>query len=166
VTLVAGPVALPTPVGVTRIDVVSARDMAAAVAAALPADIAVMVAAVADWHVAAADAKLKKTPGAAPPSLNLIENPDILASVGHAAHRPHLVVGFAAETGDLLSNAAAKLTKKGADWIVANDVSEGVFAADSNHVHLVTSAGSEDWGAASKDAVATRLAARIADALG
>lgn len=166
VTLVAGPVSLPTPPDVTRIDVVSARDMAAAVAAALPADVAVMVAAVADWHVAAADGKLKKAPGAAPPTLTLIENPDILASVGHAANRPRLVVGFAAETGDLLTNAAAKLTKKGADWIIANDVTDGVFGTDSNHVHLVTTAGSEDWGAASKDAIATRLAARIADALG
>jgi phosphopantothenoylcysteine decarboxylase/phosphopantothenate--cysteine ligase len=163
VTLIAGPVSLPTPAGVTRIDVTSARDMAAAVAAALPADIAVMVAAVADWHVAAADSKLKKTPGAAPPSLTLIENPDILAGVGHDANRPRLVVGFAAETGNLLQNAAAKRVKKGADWIIANDVSTGVFGTDSNHVHLVTASGSEDWGGASKDAVATRLAARIAD---
>ena len=163
VTLVAGPVALPTPPGVTRIDVVSARDMAAAVAAALPADIAVMVAAVADWHVESAGQKLKKT-GAGPPALTLIENPDILATIGHAASRPKLVIGFAAETTDLLANAAAKRAKKGADWIVANNVSEGVFGSDSNHVHLVTAAGSEDWGTASKTAVATQLVERIINA--
>ena len=165
VTLVAGPVALPTPAGVTRIDVVSARDMAAAVMAALPADVAVMVAAVADWRVEAAPGKLKKTKDSAPPSLALVENPDILATVGHSAQRPRLVVGFAAETGDLLANAAAKLAKKGADWIIANDVSEGVFGADTNHVHLVSSAGSDDWGAATKADVAARLASRIADTL-
>ena len=164
VTLVAGPVALPTPSGVTRIDVVSARDMAAAVAAALPADIAVMVAAVADWHVEAAAQKLKKG-ASGPPTLTLIENPDILAAIGHAANRPRLVIGFAAETTDLLANAAAKRAKKGADWIVANNVSNGVFGTDSNHVHFVTAAGSEDWGAASKIAVATQLVERIIDAL-
>ncbi|MBC7504427.1 MAG: bifunctional phosphopantothenoylcysteine decarboxylase/phosphopantothenate--cysteine ligase CoaBC [Sandarakinorhabdus sp.] len=164
VTLLAGPVALPTPAGVTRIDVTSARDMAAAVTAALPADIAVMVAAVADWRVEAAPQKLKKGPGS-PATLTLVENPDILAAIGHAANRPALVIGFAAETTDLLANAAAKLTRKGADWIIANNVSEGVFGADFNHVHLVTAAGSEDWGAASKADVATRLVKRIADAL-
>ena len=164
VTLVAGPVALPTPPGVTRIDVVSARDMAAAATAALPADIAVMVAAVADWHVEAAGQKLKKN-DAGPPALTLVENPDILATIGHAANRPELVIGFAAETTDLLANAAAKRAKKGADWIVANNVSEGVFGTDSNHVHLVTAAGSEDWGTTSKTAMATRLVERIIDAL-
>ena len=164
VTLVTGPVALPTPPGVTRIDVVSARDMAAAVEDALPADIAVMVAAVAEWRVEAAGAKMKKTNGAPPPALALVENPDILAAVGHHASRPRLVIGFAAETGDLLANAGAKLARKGADWIVANDVSTGVFGEDATHVHLVSATGSEDWGAASKAAVATRLAARIADA--
>ncbi len=161
VTLIAGPVALETPPGVTRTNVTSARDMAAAVAAALPADIAVMVAAVADWHVAAADQKLKKTP-AGPPSFTLVENPDILATTGHAANRPKLVIGFAAETTDLLANATAKLAKKGADWIIANDVSEGVFGTDDNHVHLVTAATTEDWGPATKAQIATRLANRIA----
>jgi phosphopantothenoylcysteine decarboxylase/phosphopantothenate--cysteine ligase len=164
VTLVAGPVALPTPAGVTRIDVVSARDMAAAVDAALPADIAVMVAAVADWRVEAAGTKLKKAKGAPPPALALVENPDILAAIGHHAARPRLVIGFAAETGDLIANASAKLARKGADWIIANDVSTGVFGADATHVHLVSATGIEDWGAASKAAVATRLAERIADA--
>ncbi len=134
-----GPVALATPPGVTRIDVVSAREMAAAVAAALPADAAIMVAAVADWHVEPATSKLKKSRGA-PPPINLVENPDILATTGHAANRPALVIGFAAETDDLIAHATAKLAKKGADWIVANDVSEGVFGEDRTHVHLITHA--------------------------
>ena len=161
VTLVAGPVQLPTPAGVTRVDVMTARDMQAACAAALPADIAVMVAAVADWRADAAPKKLKKD-GSAPAPLTLTENPDILAGIGHHAQRPALVVGFAAETHELLSNAAAKRVKKGADWIVANDVTNGVFGSDSNHVHLVTPTGSEDWGEQPKDEVATTLAARIA----
>ncbi len=164
VTLVAGPVHLPTPAGVARIDVVSAREMAAAVDAALPADIAVMVAAVADWRVEAAPAKLKKG-GAGPPALTLVENPDILAAVGHGPRRPRLVIGFAAETGDLIANAAAKLAKKGADWIIANDVSDGVFGTESNHVHRVTAAGAEDWGPAAKDAVAARLVDAIVETL-
>ena len=164
VTLVAGPVTLPTPPGVTRIDVVSARDMAAAVAAALPADVAIMVAAVADWRAEATGQKLKKT-AAGPPPLQLIENPDILATVGHAPNRPRLVIGFAAETSDLVGNATAKLGRKGADWIIANDVSAGVFGTDSNHVYLVSAAGVEDWGAGSKADVAARLVQRIVDAL-
>ena len=163
VTLVAGPVALPTPPGVTRIDVESARDMAAAVDQALPADVAVMVAAVADWRVETAAAKLKKG-DAGPPALHLVENPDILAIVAAPGpHRPRLVIGFAAETGDLLANAAAKRVRKNADWIVANDVAQGVFGTDRNHVHLVDAAGTEDWGAASKAEVARRLVERIAD---
>ena len=162
VTLVAGPVHLPTPAGVTRIDVTTARQMQAACEAALPADIAVMVAAVADWRAEPATAKLKKD-GGAPPPLTLVENPDILAGIGHHAQRPTLVVGFAAETGDLIAHASAKRVKKRADWIVANDVSEGVFGSDSNHVHLVTASGAADWGPASKQAVAQRLAAAIAD---
>jgi len=165
VTLVAGPVHLPTPPGVTRIDVTTARQMQAACDAALPADIAVMVAAVADWRAEAAPAKLKKD-GGAPPALVLVENPDILAGIGNHAQRPALVVGFAAETGDLLAHAAAKRTRKRADWIVANDVTEGVFGTDSNHVHLVTADGAQDWGAASKQAVAERLATAIADQFG
>ena len=164
VTLVAGPVALATPAGVNRIDVISAREMAAAVAAALPADIAIMVAAVADWHVEPAAKKLKKGAGG-PPDLNLVENPDILATTGHAPNRPRLVIGFAAETDTLIANAEAKLAKKGADWIVANDVSEGVFGEDKTHVHLISHAGREDWGPSSKAEVATRLVARIAESL-
>ena len=164
VTLVSGPVALATPPGVTRIDVISAREMAAAVAAALPADAAIMVAAVADWHVEPATSKLKKSKGA-PPPINLVENPDILATTGHATNRPALVIGFAAETDDLIAHATAKLAKKGADWIVANDVSEGVFGEDRTHVHLITHHGREDWGASSKADVAARLATRIADTL-
>ena len=161
VTLVAGPVHLPTPTGVTRIDVTTARDMHAACEAALPADIAVMVAAVADWRAEENPQKLKKD-GSAPPPLLLTENPDILAGIGHHARRPALVVGFAAETQDLIPHAAAKRVTKGADWIVANDVREGVFGTDSNHVHLVTATGSEDWGHQAKSAVAATLAARIA----
>ncbi len=161
VTLVAGPVHLATPAGVTRIDVMTARDMKAACEAALPADIAVMVAAVADWRAEVSPQKLKKD-GSVPPPLSLTENPDILAGIGHHAQRPALVVGFAAETHDLIHHAAAKRLKKGADWIVANNVSEGVFGSDANHVHLITATGSEDWGAQAKHAVATTLADRIA----
>ncbi len=164
VTLIAGPVALPTPPGVTRIDVTSARDMAAAVDAALPVDVAIMVAAVADWRVETAGSKIKKGSGG-PPALHLTENPDILASVASGANRPRLVIGFAAETGNLIAQATAKLARKRADWIIANDVSQGVFGADANHVHLVSAAGAEDWGAASKAEVAARLVQRIADAL-
>ena len=138
--------------------------MAAAVAGALPADAAVMVAAVADWHVEPAAKKLKKGAGG-PPDLNLVENPDILATTGHAPNRPRLVIGFAAETDTLIANAEAKLAKKGADWIVANDVSEGVFGEDKTHVHLISHAGREDWGPSSKAEVASRLAARIAESL-
>jgi phosphopantothenoylcysteine decarboxylase/phosphopantothenate--cysteine ligase len=161
VTLVAGPVHLPTPAGVTRVDVMTARQMQAACEAALPADIAVMVAAVADWRAEAADHKLKKD-GSGPPPLTLTENPDILAGIGHHARRPALVVGFAAETGNLIANASAKLAKKGADWIIANDVTDGVFGSDNTHVQLISAAGADDWGPTPKQAVAQRLAARIA----
>ena len=161
VTLVAGPVHLHTPAGVTRVDVMTARDMAAACEAALPADIAVMVAAVADWRAEAAPQKLKKDGSALPP-LMLTENPDILAGIVHHAQRPALVAGFAAETHDLIPHAAAKRNRKGADWIVANDVTDGVFGSDSNHVHLITANGTEDWNKQSKNDVATTLAARIA----
>jgi phosphopantothenoylcysteine decarboxylase/phosphopantothenate--cysteine ligase len=163
VSLVTGPVALPTPPGVTRLDVETAREMAAAVDAALPADAAVMVAAVADWRVEAAPAKLKKGDGL--PVLALAENPDILAGLARHPQRPRLLIGFAAETGALLAKARAKRAAKGCDWLVANDVSKGVFGADANHVHLLHEGGEEDWGAASKQAIAARLAQRIADAL-
>ena len=161
VTLVAGPVHLPTPAGVTRIDVTTAREMLAACGGALPADAAIMVAAVADWRAEPTAHKLKKT-GSAPPPLALKENPDILASIAGHARRPALVVGFAAETENLIAHAAAKRARKGADWIVANDVSTGVFGTDSNHVHLITATACEDWGQQPKNDVATTLAGRIA----
>ena len=163
VTLVAGPVTLATPPGVERVDVESAQDMANAVAAALPADAAVMVAAVADWYVTAAPQKLKK--GDAPPTLTLAENPDILATLARSPRRPRLLIGFAAETEDVVAHATAKRARKGADWIVANDVSGDVFGGDANTVHLVTADGSEAWERLPKDTVATRLAERIADTL-
>jgi phosphopantothenoylcysteine decarboxylase/phosphopantothenate--cysteine ligase len=163
VTLIAGPVALPTPAGVDRVDVESAAEMKAAVDAALPADAAVLVAAVADWRVDAAPNKLKKADG--PPQLAWSPNPDILAELASGPKRPRLVVGFAAETDDLIKAAMEKRARKGCDWIVANDVSGGVMGSDSNQVHLITADGVDDWPAASKAAVAARLADRIADAL-
>ncbi|MEI5687467.1 bifunctional phosphopantothenoylcysteine decarboxylase/phosphopantothenate--cysteine ligase CoaBC [Sphingomonas kyungheensis] len=163
VTLVAGPVTLATPPGVHRIDVVTAAEMAAAVAAALPADAAVMVAAVADWHVAAAPQKVKK--GDKPPALVLAENPDILATLAQGLQRPRLVVGFAAETERVVEQATAKRIRKRADWIVANDVSGDVFGGEANTVHLVTADGVESWERLPKAAVARRLADRIAAAL-
>jgi phosphopantothenoylcysteine decarboxylase / phosphopantothenate---cysteine ligase len=163
VTLVSGPVALPTPRGVTRIDVETAQEMANAVAQSLPADAAVMVAAVADWHVQPADQKIKK--GDAAPTLHLSENPDILALLAKSPHRPRLVVGFAAETERVVEHATAKRTRKGADWIVANDVSGDVMGGEHNAIHLVTANGVEDWDKMPKHLVARRLAERIADAL-
>ena len=164
VTLVSGPVALQTPPGVTRIDVESAREMAAAVEAALPADAAVMVAAVADWAVEPTPRKIKKGAGG-PPVLKLHENPDILATVSRHARRPKLVVGFAAETNDVIAHAQAKLAKKGCDLIVANDVSGDVMGGDRNLVHLVSASGVESLAEGSKDEVARLLAARIAGLL-
>ncbi|MET4897249.1 bifunctional phosphopantothenoylcysteine decarboxylase/phosphopantothenate--cysteine ligase CoaBC [Sphingomonadaceae bacterium jetA1] len=164
VTLVAGPVTLPTPPGVTRIDVESARQMADAVQGALPADAAVMVAAVADWRVEAARQKVKKDGGAAP-ALTLVENPDILATVATGPDRPALVVGFAAETEHVIDHAIAKRARKRADWIVANDVSSDVFGGKANSVHLVTADGVESWERMAKEDVARGLAQRIADAL-
>ncbi|MET0268906.1 MAG: bifunctional phosphopantothenoylcysteine decarboxylase/phosphopantothenate--cysteine ligase CoaBC [Sphingomonas sp.] len=165
VSLVAGPVALPTPPGVTRIDVETARQMAAAVDAALPADVAVMVAAVADWRTTQATGQKIKKNGGAPPPLALTENPDILATVSQGARRPALVVGFAAETQDVIANAMAKRLRKGCDWIVANDVSGDVMGGADNTVHLVTGGGVESWALLRKEAVAERLAARIAATL-
>ena len=163
VTLVAGPVALPTPAGVVRLDVETAQQMTDAVTAALPADAAVLVAAVADWRVEPAEQKLKKTGGA--PALNLIANPDILATLAASAQRPQLLVGFAAETERLLDHASDKRVRKGADWIVANDVSGDVMGGGANTVHIVTSDGIESWEPLPKRDVAHRLAERIADAL-
>ena len=165
VTLVAGPVHLATPAGVERIDVETAREMAAAVEAGLPADAAVMVAAVADWRAEPALTKIKKRADGGLPPLALAENPDLLASLAAHARRPRLVVGFAAETDELLANATAKLARKGCDWIVANDVSGDVMGGSENEVHLITAHGIEPWERLSKEDVASRLALRIADAL-
>ncbi|MGW8281114.1 bifunctional phosphopantothenoylcysteine decarboxylase/phosphopantothenate--cysteine ligase CoaBC [Sphingomonas aurantiaca] len=163
VTLVAGPVTLPTPPAVDRIDVETARAMATAVDHALPADAAVMVAAVADWHVESVPQKIKK--GEATPTLTLAENPDILATLARSPHRPRLLIGFAAETERVIEHALAKRVRKTADWIVANDVSGDVMGGTDNSVHLITEAGVESWERLPKDAVAARLAERIADAL-
>ena len=163
VTLISGPVQLTTPQGIVRVDVETARQMAEAVHSALPADVAVMVAAVADWRVQPAPSKLKKTQGG--PVLTFEENPDILATVAAASDRPQLLIGFAAETDSLLDNARMKLEQKRADWIVANDVSGDVMGGNENSVHLVTQDNVESWERLSKDLVATRLADRIADAL-
>jgi phosphopantothenoylcysteine decarboxylase/phosphopantothenate--cysteine ligase len=164
VTLVAGPVALATPSGVTRIDVETAAQMKAAVDNALPADAAVLVAAVADWGVEAAGSKLKKADG--PPRLDWKQNPDILAGLAADARRPGLLVGFAAETEDVVNVAQAKRARKGCDWIVANDVSGDVMGGDANSVHLITADGVESWERAPKEEVARRLAERIADRIG
>jgi len=165
VTLIAGPVHLPTPSGVDRVDVETAREMAAAVEAALPADAAVMVAAVADWRVEPSAQKIKKRADGVPPPLGLAENPDILAGLAASADRPPLVVGFAAETQDVVVLGTAKRVKKGCDWIVANDVSGDVMGGSDNSVHLITADGVESWEQLPKDQVAHRLATRIADAL-
>lgn len=163
VTLVAGPVTLATPSGVDRIDVETAGEMAKAVAGALPADAAVMVAAVGDWRVDAVGQKIKK--GTTPPNLVLRENPDILAELASSPQRPGLLIGFAAETERVTEHAAEKRTRKGVDWIIANDVSGDVMGGEANAVHLVTSSGVESWERLPKMAVADRLAARIAEAL-
>ncbi|WP_287991153.1 bifunctional phosphopantothenoylcysteine decarboxylase/phosphopantothenate--cysteine ligase CoaBC [Acidiphilium sp.] len=162
VTLVSGPVALADPAGVAVVRVETALEMRAAVLAALPADAAVFCAAVADWRVEAQGRKIKKT--GAPPALALVENPDILAEVSRLeGRRPRLVVGFAAETGDLVAQATAKRARKGCDWIVANDVGAGtgIMGGAENEVVLITEAGAEPWPRAGKDAVADRLAERI-----
>ena len=165
VTLVSGPVAIPDPPGVAVRRVESAREMLAACEAALPADIAVMAAAVADWRVAReAGQKLKKEAGAPAPTLAMALNPDILATLSAHAQRPALVVGFAAETEQVVEHAVAKRARKGCDWIVANDVSGGVMGGDANRVHLITAEGVEDWPEMPKEEVARRLAARIAEA--
>lgn len=164
VTLVAGPVGLPTPGGVTRIDVETAQQMRDAVVDALPADAAILVAAVADWRISnPSPTKMKK--GGGPPQLHFAPNPDILAELGVSPERPTLLVGFAAETDSVVANAQAKLASKKADWIVANDVSGDVMGGANNRVHLVTASGVEDWPDQSKDAVAAHLIDRIAKEL-
>lgn len=166
VHLISGPVTIPDPQGVNVTHVETAREMQAAVESHLPADAAVMVAAVADWRTASAsDQKIKKQPGEGAPTLSMVENPDILAGVGHSAKRPGLVVGFAAETQDVLANAGRKLEKKGADWIVANDVSGDVMGGDRNRVRVLSRAGIEEWPEMSKEQVAEKLAEKITAAL-
>jgi phosphopantothenoylcysteine decarboxylase/phosphopantothenate--cysteine ligase len=165
VHLVTGPVELTDPPGVTTTHVETAEQMLSAVEAALPVDGAVFVAAVADWRVAGAtESKLKKSPGAGPPALALIENPDILATIGHHRVRPSIVVGFAAETDNVVENGTAKLARKGADIIVANDVStgSGVMGGARNRVTVITASGAEPWPELDKSEVAGRLAQLIA----
>ena len=163
VTLIAGPVSLPTPGGVARIDVETADQMAAAVEAALPADVAILVAAVADWKVTPSPVKLKKGDGA--PALTFSPNPDILATLAASPDRPRLLIGFAAETNDLVANATEKRIRKDADWIIANDVSRDVMGGSHNQVHLITADGDDPWEVATKEAVAARLIARIIQTL-
>lgn len=169
VTFVTGPADVPPPAGVRVVAVQSARDMLAAVKAALPADAAVFAAAVADWRVASAsDKKIKKDGSGSLPVLEFAENPDILATVSQMKKgRPGLVIGFAAETNDVVENATAKRARKGCDWIVANDVSPatGIMGGAENAITLIREDGSEDWPRMSKDEVARRLAARIVEAL-
>jgi phosphopantothenoylcysteine decarboxylase/phosphopantothenate--cysteine ligase, prokaryotic len=168
VTLVSGPVAIPDPAGVKTIHVERAEEMREAVVSRLPVDIAVMVAAVADWRVASSsDQKIKKQAGEAPPPLLLAENPDILKTVGHHEERPRLVVGFAAETQDVEQNGFRKLERKGADLIVANDVSPetGIMGGTRNRVKIISRQGVEDWPELTKEEVADRLAALVAERL-
>jgi phosphopantothenoylcysteine decarboxylase/phosphopantothenate--cysteine ligase len=175
-TLVSGPVSLAPPGGVKLMRVTTAREMLAACEAALPADVLVMAAAVADWRPdIAANSKIKKSTAKfatdrVVPLIKLVENPDILASLAQSARRPRLVIGFAAETDDVVENALAKRARKGADWIIANDVSadlggEPVMGGDRNRVHLISAGGVEDWPEMTKAEVGARLAARIAGAL-
>lgn len=168
VTFVTGPATVPPPAGVEVVRVETAREMLTAVQAALPADAAVMAAAVADWRVANAGAqKMKKDGSGKPPALEFAENPDILATVSHGARRPALVVGFAAETERVVEHATAKRARKGCDWIVANDVSAGtgIMGGTENAVVLISDAGAEVWPRMAKEAVARALAARIAAAM-
>ena len=169
VTLISGPVTLPDPTGVDVVRVVTAAEMLEAVKRALPADIAVFAAAVADWRMAKPKSeKIKKSASDEPPSLKLAENPDILKTIGHLTkQRPALVIGFAAETGDVIAHAKKKRKKKAADWIVANDVSPetGIMGGDRNAVHLVTGSGIESWPEMSKRDVADQIMQRAADAV-
>jgi phosphopantothenoylcysteine decarboxylase / phosphopantothenate---cysteine ligase len=168
-TLVSGPVEITPPARVKLLKVQTAREMLAACESVLPVDVAVFTAAVSDWRPEPMfNSKLKKREGGTAPDLKLASNPDILATIAQGAKRPALVVGFAAETDDVMANAHAKRTKKGADWIVANDVSPstGIMGGDDNTVHLITASGVEDWPPMRKTEVARRLASRIAQALG
>ena len=168
VTLISGPVNLPDPAGVRVVRVETAREMMQAVDRALPADIAIFAAAVADWGIDKPGAQKMKKDRAGPPQLPLSENPDILATIaGRKAARPSLVIGFAAETENVIDHAREKLRRKGCDWMVANDVSPqtGVMGGDRNTVHLVSEAGVESWPQQTKDAVARALISKIAAAL-
>ncbi|MSU92283.1 bifunctional phosphopantothenoylcysteine decarboxylase/phosphopantothenate--cysteine ligase CoaBC [Rhodobacteraceae bacterium 2CG4] len=168
VTFVTGPAAVPPPQGVAVVRVETAAQMAQAVEAALPADAAVFAAAVADWHVVGAGAsKLKKDGSGKPPALAFAENPDILKTVAHRPDRPRLVIGFAAETDDVVRNATDKRARKGCDWILANDVrpETGIMGGTDNALTLITAEGAEDWPRMTKDQAARRLAHRIAEAL-
>ncbi|MDP3783903.1 MAG: bifunctional phosphopantothenoylcysteine decarboxylase/phosphopantothenate--cysteine ligase CoaBC [Sphingopyxis sp.] len=166
VLLIAGPVPLPTPPGVIRVDVETAVEMAEEVRQGLPADAAIMVAAVADWRAAdPAGQKIKKDGSGAVPPLALAENPDILASVAKSAERPTLLIGFAAETNDVIAHAEAKLARKGCDWIVANDVAADPMGGESNRVHIVSKDGIDSWDRLPKAAVARKLMEKIADEL-
>ena len=168
-TLVSGPSHQPDPVGVKMVKVETAVQMLDACESTLPVDVAILAAAVSDWRVETAEiSKIKKGSDKKPPALTLVENPDILATlsaVGNA--RPRLVIGFAAETDDVIANATQKRAKKGCDWIVANDVKPetGTFGGDANTVHLITEDGVEDWPTQSKAAVAERLAERVVETL-
>jgi phosphopantothenoylcysteine decarboxylase/phosphopantothenate--cysteine ligase len=168
VTFVTGPAGVPPPSGVRAVPVETAQQMLAAVKAALPADAAIFAAAVADWRVANASGhKMKKDGTGTPPALTFAENPDILATVAKGSPRPRLVVGFAAETDDVVAHATAKRARKGADWIVANDVrpETGIMGGSENAVTLITADGAEAWPRMAKADVARRLALRIAEAL-
>ena len=165
-TLISGPVGLAAPSGVKLTRVVTAQEMLAACEAALPADVLVMAAAVADWRPdITANSKIKKSADRVVPLIKLVENPDILATIAQSAKRPRLVVGFAAETDEVLANAIAKRARKGADWIIANDVSGDVMGGDRNRIHLISQTGTEDWPEMTKTEVGTRLAERIAEKL-
>lgn len=166
--LVSGPVELAPPPGVRLLKVTTAREMLAACEASLPADVAVCTAAVADWRPdVAANNKIKKDKDAAAPAIRLVENPDILATLARHRQRPHLLIGFAAETESVVEHATAKRLRKGCDWIVANDVSPhtGIMGGDRNTVHLITADGTESWPELAKTEVGERLSARIAQSL-
>jgi phosphopantothenoylcysteine decarboxylase/phosphopantothenate--cysteine ligase len=168
VTFVTGPASVPPPEGLRVVAVQTAQEMLAAVEAALPASAAVFAAAVADWRVVnASTSKVKKDGSGQAPALQFAENPDILATICRGDQRPKLVVGFAAETDDVLAHARAKRLRKGCDWIVANDVSPhtGIMGGAENKVTLITASGEETWPRMAKEAVAVKLAARIAQAL-
>ena len=162
VTLISGPVALTDPNGVKTIHVETAQEMLTACEASLPSDIAICAAAVSDWRVKnTATQKIKKGDNKKPPALEFVENPDILQTLSTHKQRPTLIIGFAAETENLLDNAKAKLAKKSCDWIIANDVSQDVFNADDNHVTLITKTATQEWPPASKETIARDITQEI-----